>query len=115
MPDAVEFDRRARDFGKLSGRLALDGPASRKRLADGTELAGLRAALVADAGLQDRGPQDVAAVQRRNMRIRDAVLSLQIVEARSLGEADFGHRLAVAQDAARARAVGFLDNIGAIE
>ena len=113
--DAVELDRRARDFGELSGRLALDGPARRERLADGAELAGLRAALVADAGLQDRGREDVAAVQRRDVGIRNAVLGLQIVEPRPLREANFGDRLAVAQDAARARGVGLLDDVGALE
>ena len=105
MLHAVEFDRGARDFGKLSGRLALDGPARRKRLADGAELAGLRSALYRIAGLQDRGREDVTAVQRRNVRIRDAVLGLQIVKSRSRREADFGDRLAVAQDAARAKGV----------
>ena len=103
--DAVELDGRASDFGELSRRLALDGPACRQRLADGAELAGLGAALIADAGLQDSGCEDIAAVQRCNVRIRDAVLGLQIVEPRPLREADFGHRQAVAQDAARAKGV----------
>ena len=113
--DAVELDGRASDFGELSRRLALNGPACRQRLADGAELAGLGAALIADAGLQDGGCEDVAAVQRRDVRIRDAVLGLQIVESRPLREADFGDRQAVAQDAARAKGVGFLDDVRALE
>jgi uncharacterized protein (TIGR02466 family) len=90
--DAIEFDCRARDFGKLSGRLALDGSPCRKGLTDGAELAGLRSALIADAGLQDSGRENVTTMQRRNMRIGDAVVGLQIVKSRPLMPQDH-HRL----------------------
>ena len=65
-----------------SRRLALDGAAGRERLADRAELAGLGAALIADAGLQDGGREHVAAVQRRDLRIGNAVGGRAIVEAR---------------------------------
>ena len=71
--DAVEFDGGLGDFGELLRRLAFDGAAGGERLADGAELAGLGPALIAHAGLQDRRRQDVAAVQHRDLPIRNAV------------------------------------------
>ena len=71
--DAVQFDRGLGDLGELGGGFALDRAAGGERLADGAELAGLGAALVADAGLQHRRRQHVAAVQDGDLRVRDAV------------------------------------------
>ena len=82
VPDAVELDGGLRDLGELRRGLALDGAAGGERLADGAELAGLRAALIADAGLQHRRREHVAAVQHGDLPIGDAVRGLQLVEAR---------------------------------
>ena len=76
----------------------------------------LRAALVADAGLQHRRREHVAAVQRRDVRIRHAVEGLQRVEARLLREADArrsgwpSRRMRL-----RARGVGRLGDEGRVE
>ena len=85
--DAVELDGGLGDLGELRRRLALDGAAGGERLADGAELAGLGAALIADAGLQHRGGEHVAAVQHRDLPIGDAVRGHAVVEARAHREA----------------------------
>ncbi len=52
--DAIEFDRRARDFGKLSGRLALDGPALPQ--ATGRWRRTGRSSCGSDSGCRSAGP-----------------------------------------------------------
>jgi hypothetical protein len=118
--DAVELDRRLGDFGELGRRLALDRTAGGERLADGAELAGLGPALIADARLQYRRRQHVAAVQDRDLRIGNSVRGLERIEFRLGGESRLGDRDPVAQDSAAARdASGFstrygLSNAGAV-
>ena len=99
-----------------AGRLALDRAAGRERLADGAELAGLGAALVADAGLQHGRRQHVAAVQDGDLRIRNAVGGG--AGRRSAGASESctsAERHAVAADAAAAGGVRLLDDVGAFE
>ena len=82
------------DLGELLRRFALDRSARRKRLSDGTELTSLGAALVANAALQHRGRQHVAAVQHRDLPIGNAVGGAEVVKARP-------HRKAHARRASR--------------
>ena len=113
--DAVQFDRGLGDVGELGGGFAFDGAAGGERLADGAELAGFGAALVADAGLQHGGRQHVAAVQDGDFRVWDAVFRGQVVEAGALRKADRSEGGAVAGDAAVAVGVGGLGDVGAFE
>src|ERR1700735_1613073 len=50
MGDAIKLDGRTSHFAELLRRLAFNGTAGGKGLADGAELAGLCAALIPDAG-----------------------------------------------------------------
>ena len=92
------------------GRLALDGAAGGERLADGAELAGLGAALVADAGLQNRRRQHVAAVQRGDLGIGNAVGGRALVEARPQLEFHLADHRAVAADLAAAERIRLVDD-----
>ncbi len=113
--DAVELDRRLRHLAKLLRRFAFDGAAGRQGLADGAELASLGPALIADAGLQDRRRQHVAAVQGRDLRVGDAVRRRELVEARAQAKFHFADLGAVAVHTATPEPIRLIDHIGALE
>lgn len=115
MGNAIKLDSCAGDFGELLRRLAFNGTAGGEGLADGAELAGLGAALIPDAGLQDRRRQHVAAVQRCNFRIGNAVSGRALVKARPQLEFHFADHGAVAADLAAAQRIGFVDDVRTLE
>jgi hypothetical protein len=96
MLHAVQLDRCARDLGELRWRLLDDRRATRERLPDRTELAGLRAVAIAHALLQERAREHVGRVQRRDLPVRHAVGRAAPVEARHGGDFDRQERLLTA-------------------
>ena len=113
--DAVEEHGGAGDLRELLRRLVGDGSPGRERLSDGAELAGLGAALVADAGLQHRGGEHVAPVQHGDLRIGHPVEGLEPVEpglARKRHTTDHG---AVMLDEARPVGIRPAHEVGRVE
>ena len=110
--DAVEQHGGARHLGELIRRLVRDGAAGGQRLANRAELAGLGAALVADAGLQHGRRQHVLRVQHGDLRIGDAVKGLQAIEARLARERHAPDIDAVALDGAETVGVGATRLVG---
>ena len=90
--NTIQFNGGFRDFRQLLRRFALNRAPGTQRLTNRTELACLAPALIADAGLQHRGRQYIAAMQSGYLLIRNSVRRAQTVKRRITGKGHIRQR-----------------------